>query len=390
MAEAPGPEHGHDHHDHDHDHHGHDHHGHDRHDHDHPGVDPGDSPGIATQPIVAAASSTEAGPVDERPPLSVRWIHAARDALHERWGVALAILVVALIGGVLAQGIYTVDNGETAALLRFGRVIDDAVGPGLHLRIPGVDTVVKARTGEVFRLSVEGDFATEVQLLTGDENLIETTLVVQYRISDLGAYLFATARPELLVSQAVRAGLVEAFAGTPVDELLTSAKAQVQNDVRNQAQRHLDRYGAGLTIVSVNLQTVNPPREAASAFRMVSDARAEAARKVSEAEAARGRSLRLAEGEAGKMLSEARATADGRRTAAAGAAERFNALLAQKRRSPGQTRIQLYNATIRRVLPAAQLILLPPGETRIDVEVLPPGADVPAPVRYSAPGGDGS
>ncbi len=333
----------------------------------------------------ARAEPPRAGPPQADPP-SVRAIRGLRRWLAGRWRRVAAALAALGLLAALSAGVYKVDNGETAAVLRFGELVDGAVQPGLGASLPGVHEVIKARTGDVFRVEIGGDFAPELALVTGDENLIVTTLVVQYRIQDLSRYLFATEDPLALLRQAVRAALVASFATQPVDEVLTAAKAAIQNDVRREAQGRLDRYGAGLTVVAVNLQTVTPPPEAAGAFRAVSDARAEAAQAIERAEGERDRSLRLARGEADKLLTEARAAADKRLQGARGAADRFRALLRQKRLAPGQTRTELYNATVQKVLPRARLVVLAPGEApRIDLNYLdrPEGAGAGVPPGVS-------
>jgi membrane protease subunit HflK len=322
-------------------------------------------------PPAAAERPADAGgapPAPDVPP-SVRAIRRARDLLHRRRRALLAAAVLAAGALWLARGAYTVDTAETAAVLRFGRLLDDAVGPGLHAALPGgIDRVVKAPTGEVARLELDGG---GIALVTGDTNLIEAGAVVQVRIGRLGPYLFATEDPEALVRLAVRAALVEALGGTRVDEVLTSAKAGVQTQVRTGAQERLDAWGAGVVVVAVNLQAIEPPAEAAGAFRDVADARAGAAEAVSRAEGERGRALRLARGEAEQILEQARAAADRRVQEARGAADRFQALLAQHRQSPGLARVDLYRATVRQVLPRTRLIVLPPGGApRVDVHLL--------------------
>lgn len=315
------------------------------------------------------AAEPEAAP---RIPPSVRWIRAGRLWLESHRRETLLAIVGLGLAWALLSGVYTVATDETAAVLRFGRLVDDAVAPGLHWRLPwGIDAVTKVRTGEVSRNEVQGDWAPEVALVSADENLIEATLVVQYRVSDLGAYLYGTEDPKQLIEQVVRAALVEAFATTRVDDVLTSAKAAVQTFVREHGQDQLDAYGVGLTLVSVNLQSVNPPAEAAEAFRAVSDARAESAQAVNRAEGERGRSLRLAGGEAGQLTSQSQAAAEGRQSQAKGAAERFESLLRQYRQAPGQARAEIYSEAMAKILPRARLILLAPGEKpRIDVQLI--------------------
>lgn len=324
--------------------------------------------------------------MDAEPSTSVRIIRGLRDGIHRRGRVLAGAGLGLAILGWLTAGVYTVASDESAALLRFGAVVDDAIGPGLRFALPGIHQVHKARTGDVARLAIEGDLMPELALVTGDENLIEATLVVQYRISDLGDYLFSTEDPQALLEQVVRAALVDAFAVTPVDEVLTSAKASIQSTVRYEAQVRLENvYHSGITLVAVNLQAVEPPPEADGAFRAVNDARAEAAQAINQAQGEKDRALRLARGEAGQVLSAARATADRRLQEARGAADRFESLLRQRRQSPEQAWTELYNTTVQQVLPRARLIFLTPGEDpEIDVHliersdrerVLPPALD---------------
>jgi membrane protease subunit HflK len=272
----------------------------------------------------------------------------------------------------LATGVFVVGNGESAALRRFGRLIDDAIGPGLHLVLPAsVDEVTKIQTGEVLRREIPGDSGEPLALVTGDENLIEATLVVQYKIASLGPYLFDSETPNVLLEQAVRAALVDAVVRMPVDDVLTGGKAKIQNEVRRNAQSMLQAYGTGLSLVAVNLQTVAPPAEAADAFRQVSDSRAEAARLVNEAESRRERTLSLARGEAAGELARASSWAAARRQQARGAADRFARVLAQARRSPEQTRTDFYLEKLRKALPRTRIIVLAPG-AKPQVNLVPP------------------
>lgn len=304
---------------------------------------------------------------DEQPAaevFSVRLIRALRDHLHAQGRrLVLAAFVLSMVtwfGGSVS----TIDTGETAAVLRLGKLVDDAVGPGLHVALPpGIDETILFSTGEVFRLELNGDDGAPLGIMTGDTNLIETSAVVQYRISRLGDFLFGAEYPEELLRQTVRAALVETFGITPVDEVLTSAKAGLQIEVRRRVQAHLDAYGVGVTVVAINLQSVDPPLEAAMAFRAVSDARAEAAQAVNHAEGRRGRALRLARGEAERTLEMARSVAHRRVQEAQGAAARYRSLLERYRRSPQQIRVELFRSALEKALPKARLIVMGPGET---------------------------
>ncbi|MEM9292558.1 MAG: protease modulator HflK [Acidobacteriota bacterium] len=325
----------------------------------------------------SAAAQSEAGQSEiERPPQlppSVRIIRGGRDWLwRKRRELVLGALAVAL-GWWLVTGVTTVDSGESAALLRFGAVVDDALGPGLHLVLPrGLDRVERFATAGVQRTDVEGDFTPKLSLVTADENLIHVSLSVQFRVHRLGQYLYSTEGPEELLQQTVRAGLTEVLATKTVDDVLTVAKAEVQSEVRRLAQQRLDAYEAGVTVVAVSLQSVEPPFEAAGAFRAVSDARAEAARWVNEAEALSARQLRLTRGQAQQLVEEASAAADSRVEEARGAGERFEQLLSRHRVSPRQVEVELWTEALPRVLSKPRLVLLPPGSRSVDWNLLPP------------------
>ena len=309
---------------------------------------------------------------EEQLPWSVRFVWRLRDLLRLHARAVLLGTVLVLLAWWLSRGVYTVDNGESAALVRFGAVIDDAVAPGLQFRLPGgIDEVTKVRTSEVFRLAIQGDFRPRLDLVTGDENLIEALLTVQYRITRLGQFLFSSEGAEELVRQTVRAEMVESVAALDVDDVLTSAKALIHQQVRERSQDRLDAYGSGVSLVSVNLQSVDPPNEASAAFRDVVDARAEAAATLSHMHAEQARNLSLARGEAAQRIGEAEAAAHGRLQAAQGAAARYRDLLQQYRQSPGLTRTDLYTSTVLSVLPRTKLIVLAPGEEpRLDVQLI--------------------
>lgn len=325
------------------------------------------------------ATDPPLGPSASGLPPSVRIIRAGTNFLAARRRMlAIAVVVGAAIVWLLS-GLYQVGNGEQATIRRFGRLVDDTVSPGMHLALPrGVDVVRRGATAEILRLEVTGSGGQPLALVTGDENLVETTLVAQYKITGLGAYLFHVEDPARLLSAAVQAALAEVVATMPVDDLLTSGKAKVQIDVRHRAQQLLDTYGAGLALVAVSLQSVQPPGEAAGAFLQVSDSRSQAARLVNDAETARDSALARARGEAGRLLGEAESAATSRVLAARGAAERFSQVLAQARRSPGQTRTDLYRQMANKVLPRTRIVVLAPGQKpRVDINLVDPATRRP-------------
>ncbi|MEZ4647861.1 MAG: FtsH protease activity modulator HflK [Candidatus Eisenbacteria bacterium] len=286
-----------------------------------------------------------------------------------RWilGAIAGIVVVVW----LATGFYTVENGSIAVVRRFGAISEPAAPPGLHFRMPnGIEREMIFPTGEVHRLEVSGDNGVKLDVITGDENIVATSLVVQYRVTDAARYLFGCDLPEELVLQSVRAAVLETAGAMLVDDLLTTGKARIQNDVRSRAQELLRDYGSGISLLTVTLQSIEPPTEAAAAFRSVQDSRSESARTISDGRMLSDHMLSLTRAEASRMVEEAQAESEGRVHGARGAAERFGALLTEYRRSPEQTREDLLQEKLADVLPRTEVFVLAPGESpRLDLQL---------------------
>lgn len=126
-----------------------------------------------------------------------------RDVVRKRmrWvGPLLGGLLVLLIA---LAGLYSVEPGEVAVVRTFGKE-SAKNGPGLHFAVPlfqQVDKVdlAKIRREEIgFRTTKGGPklVPAEAQMLTGDENIVEVQMIVQYQVKDPSKYLFKLNEPE--------------------------------------------------------------------------------------------------------------------------------------------------------------------------------------------------
>jgi len=312
-------------------------------------------------------------------------VRAAFGRMHpRRLGAALAGLALL---AYLLSGIYTVRPGEVAVVQRFGRVVAPGVAEGLHYRLPWpleqetIVNVAEVRRESVGLAQAEPEHPLhlegpgKLQVLSGDTNIIDYEAIVQYRVSDPAAYLFNVDYPSYqVVRDAVRAAVTRVSVGTGVDAILTTERQSLQNAIRQEVQRVVDAYQAGLAIVSVNLQKAYPPDEVAEAFRDVSSAREDRSRAINEAEGYRNSVVPEARGQANRMLAEARSYAQAQVDQAIGAAQAFNAILAQYRVNSriygeGVTRFRLYLETMEKILPRVQIYVVKRGE-RVNLRLL--------------------
>jgi membrane protease subunit HflK len=113
--------------------------------------------------------------------------------------LVLGILGLAILGYLLT-GVYVVDPGEAAVVRRFGAVVVSRAAPGLHYRLPWpIDRVDVVNVNDVRRETVgilepeEGhehpEPPSKLQVLSGDTNVIDIEIIVQYQVRDPADYL---------------------------------------------------------------------------------------------------------------------------------------------------------------------------------------------------------
>ena len=298
------------------------------------------------------------------------------------WKPALVSLAILWV----ASGTYVLKPEETAVVQRFGRKLLPYRGPGLHYAWPWpIASVNRIDAGRVrvmefgFRTlrsqkqSVEpaayewnvahstGRYVQnldEALMLTGDQNLVTTNAVVHYRIDRPDDYLFQLADPEGTLRGAAEGSIRSVFGAGELDVALTTGRAALEARARDEMQKRLEHYGAGIRVLSVRLQDVHPPLEVVDAFREVSTAFEEKNRLINEAEAYRNEQIALARGQAASRIEEARGYLVRRTNRASGDAQHFLQSEAAYRTAPGPTETRLFLESMEQVLPGRNKLIL--------------------------------
>ena len=322
---------------------------------------------MSTAPPQFRAPQAEA-PVVETSPVEKRERLSADGSLPSigPWTRRRIALVAAAVW--LLSGLYLVAPDQQAVETLFGRVVAPRVMPGLHYALPWpVEKVIRLKVRQLQRLVVGGDLPDGVlgrtpplasQFLTGDQNIINTRVVVQYSVSVPVDYLFQTQNPAKVIGAAVEAELARRIARSDVDAVLTTEKAAIQDEVRAAAQKRLNEYRAGVLLSTINIESVAPPPEAADAFRDVASARADTARIVSDAEGYANDLIPKARGQAQQMLAESDAYQQKKINEASGDAARFNQIAAEYSKASQVTGQRLYLETMEQVLPRIKKVIV--------------------------------
>ena len=285
----------------------------------------------------------------------------------------LGIFPMIAIGLVLwlLTGTYIVGPDEVGVVQTFGKHSRiSQSGLNYHLPYP-IETVQTPKVTEVKRVEIgfrtmgKNQYRTiekESLMLTGDENIVDAELIVQYKIKDPVAYTFNFVKPEQTVREAAEATLRTIIGRHKIDEALTAGKFMIQEESKFLLQSILDKYKTGIFVVAVQLQDVSPPKQVIAAFKDVASAKEDKNRMINQAEGYRNNVIPKARGEAQAMIREAEGFRVARIARAEGDVAKFNAMLVEYKKGKDVTRKRMYLETMEEILPNIEKYIVPDGD----------------------------
>lgn len=285
-----------------------------------------------------------------------------------------ALIGIFLLVNVLYSSFYTIAPGEQGVVLRFGKYTK-TTSPGLNFKLPLMDEVIKVDVENVrkeefgFRTKVPGQrtefektgYGAESLMLTSDRNVIDLEWIIQYKVQDPIFFAFKVKDVKQAVRDISEVALRRIVGNMTFDYVLSNREMLAANTQR-EVQEALDRYQAGVKIVTVQFQDVNPPEHVKPSFNEVNEADQDMKRLVNEAEEAYNREVPKARGDAKKMLEEAHGYAVERVNLAKGEAARFLAILKEYKGGQEVTRRRMYLETMQEVLPKVTEIYVVDGD----------------------------
>lgn len=311
--------------------------------------EPEAAPLVFQKPALAAANPPKANP-------GAMPAGRAPRVLPKASIVAAVVLTLAVWA---ASGFYRVQPDQVGIVLRFGEAIDTR-GPGLNYHWPyPIEFVLLPRVTAVNQLKIGN--GTVMQMLTGDENIVEATASISWRVSDPSKFLFNVYDPEGAVKLAGESAVRQIIGLNPIQSGLSDQRQKIADDAHALLQRILDSYDAGIRVTQVQLQRVDPPLAVIDAFNDVQRARADQQRARNEAEAYRNDILPRARADADRLNQEAQSYREQALNKAHSDADRFNALQASYAVDPVLTARRLYLDTMEEVLKSAGKILIDPS-----------------------------
>lgn len=313
---------------------------------------------------------------------------ALSEALQSSFSI-VKFLMVGLVIVFLCSGMFTVDSGQQAIILRFGKPVGEGqsalLGPGFHWAFPRpIDEVKKVSIGQIqtavstvgwYPISPEDeklkrepqpkpslDPAVDGYALTSDANILHVRATVRYQITDPNRYLFDFVNAGEFVTNALNNAVLYGTSQFTVDEILTGKAAAFREKVTSHLQKIVEEQDLGIEIEPVEVKTL-PPRWLLEKFNEVLQAgiKSEESRNRAEIQAKGALSKARADAEAvinNAQKEEVRIVKQAEAEAAA-----FAGLLPQFQRDPGLYMQRRQAETITRIYEQAKGTFFIPEQT---------------------------
>lgn len=270
------------------------------------------------------------------------------------------IVVVIIILLVLVSGsYYSIQEEEQAVVCTFGSP-KAVTTPGLHFKIPFIQTVTKVNTtiqGFSIGYHSTGEEA-DALMITSDYNFIFVDFYAEYRVTDPVKAIYASQDPELVLKNIAQNCIRTTIGSYSVDSVLTTGKNEIQSNIKQMILDKLENYDIGIQLVNITIQDATPPTaEVENAFKEVETAKQGKETALNNANKYRNEQIPGAEAEADKILQDAEAAKQERINEANGQVARFNSMYQEYVKYPEVTKKRMFYEAMEDVLPEIKVII---------------------------------
>ncbi|OZA66762.1 MAG: protease modulator HflC [Sphingomonadales bacterium 39-62-4] len=166
-------------------------------------------------------------------------------------GVAAGALLV-----LLGSTVYQVDQRQQALVVRFGDPIRVVKSPGLHLKAPFLDQVLKFDNRNI---ALNAD---QEEVIAADQERLVVDAFVRYRISDPRQF-YRTLRDETVardrLERIVNASLRQTIGRANSEEVIAGKRAVVMAAIRDDVARQVAASNLGVQIIDVRIKRADLP-----------------------------------------------------------------------------------------------------------------------------------
>ena len=150
---------------------------------------------------------------------------------------------------------YQVDERETAIKLKFGKVDQANIDPGLHWKIPVMNTIEKY-DNRILTLDVP-----PTEFPTSEKKYVKVDFFAKWRIADVEKYYLATSGLEAKANQRLELilvdGLKNEFGTRTIQEVVSGERAEIMDVIQVQSNNEAKNFG--IKVVDVRVSKIDLP-----------------------------------------------------------------------------------------------------------------------------------
>lgn len=282
------------------------------------------------------------------------------------WAAAKIVLALVILAVLAGNSYYSIQEEEQAVVCTFGSP-KAVTTPGLHFKIPFIQTVTKVNTTiQGFNIGYRdgtdddptGDEIEDALMITSDYNFIYVDFYAEYRVTDPVKALYASENPALVLKNIAQNCIRTTIGSYSVDSVLTTGKNEIQSNIKQMILDKLEAYDIGIQLVNITIQDATPPTaEVENAFKEVETAKQGKETALNNANKYRNEQIPNAEAESDKILQDAEAKKQERINEANGQAARFNSMYQEYAKYPEVTKKRMFYEAIEDVLPDVKVVI---------------------------------
>ncbi len=167
--------------------------------------------------------------------------------------IVLAVIALLIVG--FFSFTFQVDQRQTAIKLKFGKVDKANLEPGLHFKIPVMNTIEKY-DNRILTLD-----APPTEFPTNEKKYVIVDFFVKWRIDDVERYYLATGGQESRANQRLELilvdGLKNEFGTRTIQEVVSGERAEIMDVI--QVQSNIEAQNFGIQVVDVRVSKIDLP-----------------------------------------------------------------------------------------------------------------------------------
>jgi len=304
------------------------------------------------------------------------------DAVKKAATALCVIVIIFVAANIVFGSFYTIAEEEQAVVCTFGQA-KAITEPGLHFKIPFIQTVDKVNTTiQGFAIGYSDDSYSDVNyngargsadgmMITSDYNFIDVDFYLEYRVIDPVKAIYASEDPQLILANVAQNCIRTTIGSYGVDAVLTTGKNEIQSNIKQMIMGKLEDLNIGIQLVNITIQDAEPPTDTVvAAFKSVETTKQGKETALNNANKYRNEQIPNAQAEVDRIIQESEADKQARINEANGQVARFNSMYEEYTKYPLVTKQRMFYETMEDVLPGLKIVIQG-GEGSEIQEILP-------------------